>query len=216
MLKVGDIAPDFTAETDGGGSVKLSDLRGKKVVLYFYPKNHTPGCTLEACSFRDAAETFEAKNTVILGASADKVKSHDGFKSKHKLPFYTSQRPRPLHRGGIWGLAREETVRKKVHGHGALDLRHRRSWQDRCRFRQGEGVGPCVRGPGAPLSPQHRGDGAGASRRGSSRWRLPAGAGRGQRTPRSRFGSAAADRAGGLRGASRFPAVAAAIGPVIL
>lgn len=87
MLKVGDIAPDFTAETDGGGSVKLSDLRGKKVVLYFYPKNHTPGCTLEACSFRDAEGEFEARNAVILGASADKVKSHDGFKSKHKLPF---------------------------------------------------------------------------------------------------------------------------------
>ena len=57
------------------------------MVLYFYPKNHTPGCTLEACSFRDASGEFEAKNTVILGASADKVKSHDGFKSKHKLPF---------------------------------------------------------------------------------------------------------------------------------
>ena len=87
MLRVGDVAPDFTAETDGGGSVRLSDLRGKRVVLYFYPKNHTPGCTVEACSFRDAAKEFEAKNAVVLGASPDTAKSHHRFKAKHKLPF---------------------------------------------------------------------------------------------------------------------------------
>lgn len=87
MLTVGDTAPDFTAETDGGDSIKLSNLRGRTVVLYFYPKDSTPGCTVEACSFRDADAEFAAKNAVILGVSADSVKSHDRFKAKHKLPF---------------------------------------------------------------------------------------------------------------------------------
>lgn len=81
------MAPDFTADTDGGGSVTLSDLRGRKVILYFYPKDSTPGCTIEACSFRDAADNFAAKNAVILGASADSVKSHDRFKARHQLAF---------------------------------------------------------------------------------------------------------------------------------
>lgn len=87
MLQPGDPAPDFHAETDGGGSVRLSDLRGKKVVLYFYPKDSTPGCTIEACGFRDAESDFAAKNAVILGVSADSVRSHDRFKAKHRLPF---------------------------------------------------------------------------------------------------------------------------------
>ena len=87
MLAVGDAAPDFSAETDGGGSVKLSELRGKKVVLYFYPKDSTPGCTAEACAFRDSEADFQAKNTVILGVSSDSIKSHDRFKARHSLPF---------------------------------------------------------------------------------------------------------------------------------
>ncbi len=87
MLEVGDTAPDFTAETDGGGAVALRELRGKKVVLYFYPKDNTPGCTLEACNFRDAAPEFSAKDAVVLGVSPDSVKSHDKFKAKFRLPF---------------------------------------------------------------------------------------------------------------------------------
>ncbi len=87
MLKVGDPAPEFTAETDGGGTVALKDLRGKKVVLYFYPKDNTPGCTLEACAFRDAAAEFSAKGAVVLGVSPDSVKSHDKFKARFALPF---------------------------------------------------------------------------------------------------------------------------------
>ena len=87
MLSVGDTAPNFSAKTDGEGSVTLSDFRGKKVVLYFYPRDSTPGCTIEACAFRDAELDFKAKNTVILGVSADSTKSHDRFKSKHSLPF---------------------------------------------------------------------------------------------------------------------------------
>ena len=87
MAGAGDIAPDFEAGTDGGGSIRLSDFRGKKVVLYFYPKDGTPGCTTEACAFRDARPDFEARNAVILGVSPDSVKSHNRFKAKHGLPF---------------------------------------------------------------------------------------------------------------------------------
>ena len=87
MLSPGDPAPAFTAETDGGGSIQLSDLRGRKVVLYFYPRDRTAGCTAEACEFRDASLGLAAKNAVVLGVSADSVKSHDRFKAKHNLTF---------------------------------------------------------------------------------------------------------------------------------
>jgi peroxiredoxin Q/BCP len=84
---VGDTAPDFTAPTDGGGTIRLKDLRGKQVVLYFYPKDNTPGCTTESCDFRDAHAEFGSKNAVVLGISPDGVKSHDKFKGKFELPF---------------------------------------------------------------------------------------------------------------------------------
>lgn len=87
MLEIGDDAPDFTATTDGGGAVSLNDLRGKKVVLYFYPKDNTPGCAAEACGFRDAAAEFAAKDAVVLGVSPDSVRSHNRFKAKFNLPF---------------------------------------------------------------------------------------------------------------------------------
>lgn len=86
-LRVGDIAPDFEGKTDGGGVIRLSDHRGKKVVVYFYPKDSTPGCMLEACSFRSAQPQFAAKNAVILGISADSTESHERFKARHALPF---------------------------------------------------------------------------------------------------------------------------------
>ena len=87
MLAAGDPAPDFSAETDGGGQIQLSDLRGQRVVLYFYPRDSTPGCTFEACAFRDAHEEFCAKNCVIIGVSADSIKSHERFSARHHLPF---------------------------------------------------------------------------------------------------------------------------------
>ena len=87
MIRIGDAAPDFTAPTDGGGSVRLKNLRGKKVVLYFYPKDNTPGCTTESCDFRDAHAEFGAHDAVVLGVSPDSVKSHDNFKQKFDLPF---------------------------------------------------------------------------------------------------------------------------------
>jgi thioredoxin-dependent peroxiredoxin len=86
-LNVGDQAPDFEAVTDEGKHVKLSDYRGKRVVLYFYPKDDTPGCTTQACGFRDNYPTIEEKNAVVLGVSPDDEKSHVRFKSKFDLPF---------------------------------------------------------------------------------------------------------------------------------
>lgn len=78
---------DFTLPSAQGDLISLSDYRGKKVILYFYPKDSTPGCTTEACDFRDATEAFAAKNTVILGISADSQKRHQNFISKYELPF---------------------------------------------------------------------------------------------------------------------------------
>lgn len=83
----GDPAPDFTATTDAGETVGLSDLRGKKVVLYFYPKDDTPGCTTQACGFRDSHADFEAEDAVVLGVSPDGAASHAKFRAKHELPF---------------------------------------------------------------------------------------------------------------------------------
>ncbi len=87
MLKVGDPAPDFQATLDSGEEISLSRYRGKKVVLYFYPKDNTPGCTREACDFRDNITTVDAKGGVVLGVSTDSVKSHQKFKDKFQLPF---------------------------------------------------------------------------------------------------------------------------------
>ena len=83
----GKNAPDFTAPTDGGDTLKLSGLRGKPVVLYFYPKDDTPGCTTEACGFRDAAPDFKKLKTQVVGISKDSVARHDKFKAKYELPF---------------------------------------------------------------------------------------------------------------------------------
>jgi peroxiredoxin Q/BCP len=83
----GKKAPDFIAPTDGAGKLKLSELRGKSVVLYFYPKDDTPGCTTEACGFRDAAPDFKKLKATVIGVSKDSVTRHDKFKAKYKLPF---------------------------------------------------------------------------------------------------------------------------------
>ncbi|MDF2094879.1 thioredoxin-dependent thiol peroxidase [Aquibaculum arenosum] len=86
-VEPGQTAPDFTLPTDGGKTLSLSELRGKKVVLYFYPKDDTSGCTAEACGFRDALPDFSKVDAVILGLSKDSVKKHDKFKEKYELPF---------------------------------------------------------------------------------------------------------------------------------
>jgi thioredoxin-dependent peroxiredoxin len=86
-LKVGQKAPDFTVLNDEGEKVKLSDYKGKKVVLYFYPKDDTPGCTKEACAFRDGISQIKAHGAIVLGVSVDSVESHNKFKDKFDLNF---------------------------------------------------------------------------------------------------------------------------------
>jgi len=87
MLKAGDAAPDFEILDDQGRSFKLSDLKGKNVVLYFYPKADTPGCTKEACEFRDTAKQFARRNTAVVGVSPDQPTAQAKFKSKYDLTF---------------------------------------------------------------------------------------------------------------------------------
>ena len=87
MLTEGTKAPEFTLTDDQGQEVSLSDFAGKKVVIYFYPKDDTPGCTKEACSFRDNHDAILARGAVVLGVSADDTKSHEKFKTKFELPF---------------------------------------------------------------------------------------------------------------------------------
>ncbi len=86
-LHIGDIAPDFTLPADGDTQVNLSDYRGRKLVLYFYPKDNTPGCTTESCDFRDAMEEFNDLGVAIVGISKCSVTKHDNFKAKHDLNF---------------------------------------------------------------------------------------------------------------------------------
>jgi peroxiredoxin Q/BCP len=87
MLKVGDKAPEIRVQTDMGEAFKLSDLKGQRVVLYFYPKADTPGCTTESCEFRDAVQDFAGKGTVVVGVSPDKVAAQAKFKAKYDLNF---------------------------------------------------------------------------------------------------------------------------------
>ncbi|OQX86709.1 thioredoxin-dependent thiol peroxidase [candidate division KSB1 bacterium 4484_87] len=106
MLEVGAKAPDFTLMSDEEKEVSLSDFLGKKdVVLYFYPKDNTPGCTKEACSFRDNLPQIEARNAVVIGVSKDSVKSHQNFKKKHDLNFILLSDPehKVAEAYGAWG-----------------------------------------------------------------------------------------------------------------
>jgi peroxiredoxin Q/BCP len=92
-LNEGDKAPDFNLATDGGGKVKLSALKGKKVVIYFYPKDDTPGCTKESCQFRDDHPKFKKEGVEIIGISKDSAESHDKFKAKYELNFTLAADP---------------------------------------------------------------------------------------------------------------------------
>jgi thioredoxin-dependent peroxiredoxin len=87
MLNPGDLAPDFSLLDTDGNAISLANLRGQFVVLYFYPRDNTPGCTKEACDFRDSYAQFVDRNVVILGVSTDDAKSHQKFTSKYQLPF---------------------------------------------------------------------------------------------------------------------------------
>jgi peroxiredoxin Q/BCP len=105
MIEEGKPAPDFELETDAGETVKLSDLRGKPVVLYFYPKDDTPGCTTEACEFRDAYDVFRDRGIEVLGVSPDDAASHVKFKTKYDLPFTLLADPdhAVAEKYGVWG-----------------------------------------------------------------------------------------------------------------
>jgi thioredoxin-dependent peroxiredoxin len=104
-LKEGDKAPDFTAHATDGQQVSLSDFKGKNVVLYFYPRDDTPGCTKESCAFRDIFSKFKEKGAVILGISVDSVKSHTKFTEKYKLPFplLADEDKSLVQAYGVWG-----------------------------------------------------------------------------------------------------------------
>ena len=104
-LKEGDKAPDFSAVTNGGGSVSLNDFRGRNVVLYFYPRDDTPGCNREACGFRDHFSALTRKGAVVLGVSTDAVKAHDKFVEKFKLPFLllADEDKKLVQAYGVWG-----------------------------------------------------------------------------------------------------------------
>jgi len=108
VVSEGEPAPDFTATTDTGEQVSLSDFRGKPVVLYFYPRDDTPGCTTQACGIRDAYGDFERAGAVVLGVSPDSEKKHVKFKQKYNLPFTLLADPEHevAERYGTWGEAR--------------------------------------------------------------------------------------------------------------
>jgi thioredoxin-dependent peroxiredoxin len=105
VIEEGKAAPDFELQSDTGETVKLSELRGKPVVLYFYPKDDTPGCTTEACEFRDAYDVFRERGAVVLGVSPDDVSSHEKFKTKYELPFTLLADPdhHVAEQYGVWG-----------------------------------------------------------------------------------------------------------------
>lgn len=104
-LKVGDKAPEFSAPSSGGKTVSLADYGGRNVVLYFYPKDDTPGCTKEACAFRDEYGAIGKKGAIVLGVSTDSVASHDKFTTKYRLPFtLLADEGKTIVRAyGVWG-----------------------------------------------------------------------------------------------------------------
>ena len=104
-LKEGDVAPTFSATTNGGAKVSLADFKGKNVILYFYPKDDTPGCTKEACAFRDQFAELKKRGAMVLGVSTDPVKSHDKFADKFSLPFLllADEDKKIVGAYGVWG-----------------------------------------------------------------------------------------------------------------
>ena len=105
MIETGELAPDFTLTADDGETVRLSDYRGKKVILYFYPKDDTSGCTTQACGFRDRLDDLETRGAVVLGVSPDGIESHVKFKQKFDLNFTLLSDPdhTVAETYGVWG-----------------------------------------------------------------------------------------------------------------
>ena len=117
MLEVGTIAPDFTLSDQNGNTVTLSAFRGQKVVLYFYPKDNTPGCTRQACAFAGAYQGFKARNVAVIGVSKDSVASHKRFAEKHNLPFILVSDPEltAIQAYGVW-------QEKKLYGKASMGV----------------------------------------------------------------------------------------------
>ena len=141
-VELGDKAPDFTLPTDGDGSVTLSKLSGKKVVLYFYPKDDTSGCTAEACGFRDSFPDYGGTGAVVIGVSKDSVASHDKFKKKHDLPFILASDAggEVCEKYGVW-------VEKSMYGRKYMGIERATFLIDEegrgaRRLAQGQGAGP--------------------------------------------------------------------------
>ncbi len=118
MMEVGDLAPEFELQSDRGDRVRLSELRGQRVILFFYPKDDTSGCTKEACGFRDAMPAIVERNAIVLGVSPDPVRSHERFRDKYDLnfPLLADEDHKVADAYGAWGP-------KKMYGreyHGIL------------------------------------------------------------------------------------------------
>jgi len=116
-LQVGDIAPDFELPADTGETIRLSALRGQRVILYFYPKDNTSGCTTQACGFSDAYPEISERNAVVLGISPDGAESHQKFKTKHDLPFLllVDEQHSVAEAYGVWG-------EKKMYGKSYMGI----------------------------------------------------------------------------------------------
>jgi len=133
-LKEGDVAPDFSAAASGGGKISLADYKGKNVILYFYPRDDTPGCTKEACGFRDHFAQFKDRGAVVLGVSTDSAQSHDKFVEKFKLPFplLADEDKKIVQAYGVWGeksfLGRKYTGTNRVTFLIGGDGRIRKIW----------------------------------------------------------------------------------------
>ena len=115
-LNPGEAAPDFTLPATDGETLSLADLKGKTVVLYFYPKDDTSGCTKEAQAFNGLRDAFSAQDAVIIGVSPDPIKSHEKFKTKYELGFPLVSRRGEGYAGRLWRLGRKEHVWSKVYG----------------------------------------------------------------------------------------------------
>ncbi len=117
MLDIGDKVPDLSLPSSTGGSHSLQDFKGKKIILYFYPKDDTPGCTKESCEFRDAHQDFSDLNAVIIGVSKDPLASHEKFINKYELPFelWADEDLKLMEAFGAWG-------KKKMYGKSFLGV----------------------------------------------------------------------------------------------
>ena len=124
-LNPGDPAPDFTLPDQSGDPVSLSSFKGKNVVLYFYPKADTPGCTTQACGVRDHRPDYESADAVVLGVSPDAPKKIAKFDDKYVARLPAAGRRGPLGRGGLWRVGGEVDVRPHVYGQRAHDVRDR-------------------------------------------------------------------------------------------